>query len=435
MQLDQRVDPDVRPADDLPGDRASGRSGARHRRGIAVVLVVAVLLGLVGYLRYGDDVQRAARAITADEPMVVSEQTMLTDLWEVYKDTYLEAGSRRTMDLQNGGITTSEGQSYSMLRAVWMDDQQTFAESWQWTKDNLQREDSLVSWRFGPRPDGSYGVQTELGGDNIATDADVDIAFALLMAYSRWKQDDYLYDALPVIDGIWEKAVVQVQGEPVLVANDVERLNRQEVLVNPSYVAPYAYRVFAQVDPDPEHDWPGLVDNSYALLEELNRQPLDAGRAAGLPPDWVLLDRRTGEFRAPDGDLTTRFSYDALRLPWRLALDSRWYGEERARQLLEREALLARRWSDDQRLVASYDRDGTPAADYEAPALYGGAMGYFTVVQPELADEVYAEELLPLYDVDTNDVAQPLGYYDSNWVWFGMALHLDQLPNLNVTEE
>jgi endoglucanase len=241
----------------------------------------------------------------------------------------------------------------------------------------------------------------------------------------------FLYDALPILTSMWQKEVVQVNGAPVLVANDLERFNNAKVLVNPSYFAPYAYRVFAKVDPG--HDWLGLVDNSYAVLQELNRQPVDADRSAGLPPDWISMDRRTGEFSAVSDALTTRFGYDALRLPWRLALDDRWYADVRARQLLEREAVLAGQWTSGHRLAAVYNRDGTPAVDYEAPAMYGGAMGYFTVVQPALAEQVYTDELLRFYDADTGKLAAPLGYYDSNWVWFGMALHLDQLPNLTVT--
>jgi endoglucanase len=431
VQPDHRVEPGGDPA----GPATTGTRRRHGRRGIAVAVVLAVGATVAGGVHLADDVQRAAAVVASDEPMTASDDTVLADMWRVYKDTYVEPGTSRTMDLQNESITTSEGQSYTMLRAVWMDDQQTFADSWQWTKDNLQRDDSLLAWRFGQRPDGSYGVQEELGGDNSATDADVDVAFALLMAYSRWKQDDHLYDALPLIDAVWERSVVEVDGAPVLVANDIERLNRDRVLVNPSYLAPYAYRVFARVDPDPEHDWAGLVDSSYALLEELNRQPLGADRSAGLPADWVYVDRRTGEFSAPEGDLTTRFGYEALRLPWRLALDHAWYGEERARRLLERQVSLAREYTEQGRLVATYDRDGTPTADYEAPALYGGAMGYFQTVRPELAEQVYTDELLTFYDADTGDLTEPLGYYDSNWVWFGMALHLDELPNLNVTEE
>ena len=433
MRRDERVVRDVLPGDGTRPRRDAGRRAQRRRRRTAAAVGAAVAVTIAGGVALADDVQRAAAVIAADEEIVASDKTVLTDLWRDYRQTHLEPGTSRTVDAQNGSVTTSQGQSYTMLRAVWMDDQETFAASWQWTKDNLQRDDSLLASRFGERPDGSYGIQAELGGDTSVTDADVDVALALLMAYSRWQEDDYLYDALPVVEAVWERSVVLVDGEPVLAANDLERDNRTQVLVNPSYFAPYAYRVFARVDP--QNDWLALVDHSYALLEELAQEPLDADRAAGLPPDWVSVDRRTGEFSAVGGDLTTRFGQDALRLPWRLALDSAWYGEERALRLLEGQSVLADSWTGEGRLVAAYDRDGTPAADSESPAVYGGAMGYFDTVRPDLADEVYAEELLPLYDFDTGDLAEQLSYYDSNWVWFGMALHLDELPNLNVSEE
>lgn len=433
MRRDERMMPGTRPSDHL-APRSNGRHRARRRRrDIAVAAVVAVVAVLVGGVRLADDVQQAAAVVAADRPMVASDKTLLSDLWRVYQETYIEAGTNRTMDLQDGGVTTSEGQGYTMLRAVWMDDQQTFADSWQWTKDNLQQDDSRLSGRFGERPDGSYGIQEDLGGGNSATGADVDVAFALLMAYSRWQEDDYLYDALPLVDAVWEQSVVTVDGAPVLVADDRERGPREDVVVNPSGLAPYAYRVFDRVDPD--HDWMALVDGSYALLQELVEQPLDADRVAGLPPDWVRLDPRTGEFSAPGGDLTTQFGSEALRLPWRLALDHAWNNEPRALRLLEGQDVLAREWTEQGRLVAAYERNGTPATDREAPALYGGAMGYFTTVRPDLADEVYTDALLPLYDPDTGDLTEQLGYYDSTWVWFGMALHLDELPNLNVTEE
>jgi endoglucanase len=414
-----------------PPDAGRGVQRRRHRRRrrTAVSAAVTVALAVVGGVHLADDVQRAAVVIAADRPMIASEQTVLADLWRVYTEAHLEPGTSRTLDTRDDTVTTSEDQSNTMLRAVWMDDQQIFAESWQWTKDILQRDDSLLASRFGQLPDDSYDVLDQ----RSTSGADADVAFALLMAYSRWHEDDYLYDALPLIEAIWERSVVTVDGRPVLVADDLQGLDPETVLVNPSYLAPYAYRVFARVDPG--HDWAGLVDSSYALLEELAGQPLDAGQAAGLPPDWVRLDRRTGEFSAPGGELTTRFGHEALRLPWRLALDHAWHGDERALRLLEGQAVLASTWTREDRLVAAYHRDGTPAADDEAPAVYGGAMGYYSTVRPDLADEVYADELLPLYDPATKDVTRPLGLHDSTWVWFGLALHLDELPNLNMTEE
>jgi endo-1,4-beta-D-glucanase Y len=403
----------------------------RDKKVAALTLTVGLIV--VGGTVLADDVQRAAGVIVADEPMITSEKAVLADLWWDYKETYLEPDTGRTMNLQDGAATTSEGQGYTLLRAVWMDDQQTFARSWQWTKDNLQRDDSLLASRFGQRADGSYGIQNGLGGGISATDAGVDVALALLMAYSRWQQDDYLYDALPLIRALWERSVVLVDGEPVLVADDLQRGNDAQVLVDPSCLAPYAYRVFAAVDP--EHDWAGVVDSSYALLERLAAEPLGAGATVGLPPERVHVDRRTGELTAVAGDLMTRYSTDALRLPWRLALDHAWYADERARRLLESQSFLADTYLERGRLVAAYHRDGTPVVESEAPAMYGGAMGFFDTVRPELADEIYTEKLLPLYDFDTGDLAEQLGYHDSTWVWFGMALHFDELPNLNVTEE
>ncbi|ADB73036.1 glycosyl hydrolase family 8 [Geodermatophilus obscurus] len=411
----------------------AARRAQRRRRRTAVVAVVAAAVSVVGGIRLADDVQRAAAVVAADQPMVASDKTVLTDLWRDYRQTHLEPGTGRTLVLQDGAVTTSQGQGDTMLRAVWMDDQETFAQSWQWTKDNLQRDDALLASRFGERPDGSYGIQAELGGEDPVSGADVDVAFALLMAYSRWQEDDHLYDALPLIEAVWERSVVRVDGGPVLVASDSERDDAGQVLVTPASFAPYAFRVFARVDP--QHDWPALVDNSYALLAQLADEPLDADRTAGLPPDRVSLDRRTGEFSAVGGDVTTQSGRDALRLSWRLALDHAWYGDERALRLLEGQSVLADSWTDQGRLVAAYDRDGTPAVDRESPAVYGGAMGYFDTVRPDLADEVYADELLPLYDADSGDMAEQLSNDDANWVWFGMALHLDELPNLNVTEE
>ena len=155
--------------------------------------------------------------------MVFSPDTMLTSLWERYKLEYIESTSGRTLDKQRDNITTSEGESYTMLRAVWQDDRATFDRSWEFTRNNLGRKDDhLFSWKFGARADGSYGVLSTDGGMNAASDADSDIALSLLFAYGRWQHKEYLADALPIISDIWDKEVVIIGGKPYLAANDVE---------------------------------------------------------------------------------------------------------------------------------------------------------------------------------------------------------------------
>ncbi|MDP9425180.1 MAG: glycosyl hydrolase family 8, partial [Actinomycetota bacterium] len=58
------------------------------------------------------------------------DNPMLENTWESYKGRFVEDG--RVVDPKSGGATTSEGQAYAMLRAVYMDDEEAFGEIWGW---------------------------------------------------------------------------------------------------------------------------------------------------------------------------------------------------------------------------------------------------------------------------------------------------------------
>ncbi|KAB1990373.1 glycosyl hydrolase family 8, partial [Haemophilus parainfluenzae] len=84
--------------------------------------------------------------------------------------------------------TVSEGQAYAMLRAVVINDPDTFARTLAWADANLARQDKngdlsdqLWAWKWGKRADQSWGIQDA----NFATDADIDAATALILAYQR----------------------------------------------------------------------------------------------------------------------------------------------------------------------------------------------------------------------------------------------------------
>jgi endoglucanase len=367
-----------------------------------------------------------------EEPLVFSQRGMLAELWRQYKQEYLEPGTGRTLDKQRDNITTSEGEAYTMLRAAWLSDQVIFDQSWQWTKDNLQHgeNDKLFAWLFGKAPDGTYQVLSDQGGNNTASDGDTDIALALVFAAHRWSDDKYLADAKPIIKDIWEKEVVDIGGQPVLAANNLEKsADAPDVLVNPSYFAPYAYRIFAQVDPD--HDWNRLADSSYVWLERSQTASFGGKREGGLPPDWMLVNRDSGAISAPtQAGLTNAFSYDAMRTPWRIALDWQWNKPPQAKQALERMTALKDSWEQDGRIVTTYKPDGTPSSGQQSPAGYGATLGYFIVTDSGAADTIYNDKLKTLYDPDKPGWTENLGYYDSNWAWFGLALHDNALPNL-----
>lgn len=387
--------------------------------GLAVLIVFSVLaMGIILEIQKQDK-----------ETIIFSPKTALSNTWERYKEEYLEPETYRTLDKGQGNITTSEGQSYTMLRAVWMDDKETFDRSWQWTKDNLQREDdSLFYWLFGEKSDGTYGILTERNGQNTASDADTDIAVALMFAYARWNEVEYLEQAQDIVQSIWNEEVVIINGDPYLAANNAEKnAEDPEIVINPSYLSPYAYRMFEEIDPG--NDWEKLIDTSYEVLDSSIQEPLDNSESAHIPPDWVAIDRNTGRMSKAE-DHNTNFSFDAMRVPMRLALDWEWYGEPRAKNMLNRMDFFKKEWRQEKNIYQSYGHNGELLLKEESPAIYGGTLGYFIVSDEKNAEQVYERKIKPLYNPDTASWKMPLGYYSENWAWFGFALYHKMLPNL-----
>ncbi|RWZ78310.1 MAG: hypothetical protein EOT05_00910 [Candidatus Microsaccharimonas sossegonensis] len=389
---------------------------------LAIVLII-IAAGTTVYAVF------ASNKKVVDQNIVYAPRTLLSGTWNSYKTEYWESSTGRTLDKQQNDITTSEGQSYTMLRAVWVSDKPTFDKSWAWTKEQLQRKDKLFSWRWGKKTDGTYGVLTDVNGQNSAADADSDIALALLMAADRWQDTSYLNEAKGIISSIYNNEVVTVAGVPYLASNNLEKTSSSPIVMNPSYLAPYAYREFAKVDT--KNNWKAVVDSSYAFLNKAMSDKLDKSKSNGMPPDWVLMDRATGAISAPTvSGLTTNYSFDAMRTPWRIALDYKWNKDPRSKELLKKMSFLSDQWNSNGALYSTYSHDGTIVTKDEVAEGYGTALAYFDVIDTKNATQVYDQKIKTLYDQNTNSWKQDLTYYASNWVWFGIALHLDQLPNL-----
>ena len=385
-------------------------------------VLIAASLAICAVVIYINDTRKYV-------PLVFSDKAMLDSLWQHYKDYYLEKGTYRTVDWQRGEVTTSEGEAYTMLRSVWQDDHATFDASWTWLNDNLAMKDShIYSWLFGRRTDGTYGIMTSESGQNAASDADTDIALALLFAYARWDDPRYLNAAKLTINDIWNHEVIVIRNTPYMTSDNIEKNFKGDVAINPSYFSPYAYKIFATVDP--AHDWNALVDSSYSLLEASSVADLNTAKSDMLPPDWILIDRNTGAIKTSVPGLDTNFSYDAMRVPWRVALDWYWNNDPRAYGVLSSMSFLENQWNHDHMLVSDYSHDGSAVASNESPAFYGGSIAAFMVIDANTARQVYEEKLQSLYSPDSNSWKKLLGYYDDNWAWFGMALYNGMLPNL-----
>jgi endo-1,4-beta-D-glucanase Y len=338
--------------------------------------------------------------------------SVLQAAWGGYKQTFVQGG--RVIDPTRGGITTSEGQSYALLRAVWMGDRSSFDTVWRWTAAHLQvRGDGLFSSLWG-----GGSVQDH----NSASDADSDIALALLYAGRRFGEPGYTTAARTVLDGMWRSDVVAVDGMNVLTAGNWAATQQSPgPVINPSYFAPYAYRSFAHEDP--AHPWMSLVDSSYTLLDRCSAAALDGTVSAGLPPNWCAISRSTGQVVSfPQIQAADDFGYDAFRVMWRVAVDAVWNNEPRARSYLVRHDFLRKRWSSTHRLDAVYGHDGTVVAGYEDPTVYGGDIGNFVVADELVAAQIQQRLLASFHAQSPAHFGDPSNYFEQNWVWFGIAL-------------
>ncbi len=328
------------------------------------------------------------------------------------------------------GTVTSEAQSYAMLRAVWMGDRAAFDRAWTWTRTNLTNANGLFAWQW------RNGTVRDA---NSATDADTDIALALLMGGKRWKDGAMTDAGRQVVARIWQHEVVTVNGLPYVTAGNWAT-QTPEIALNPSYFSPAAYRIFIEADPD--HNWRGAIDSSYRVLFEASALALGANRSAGLPPDWVGLKRDTGAL-VPlvfAGSDTTRYSFDAPRTYWRVALDARWSGDGRAAVYLNQAGFLKDEVNrvldaDGTRkntVSAVYAHNGDVAEAGHSMVGTAGAVAALLTLDPASANVLHAAQVVGGVYEDSVGIfwGDPRDIYIQEWGWFSTALYADALPDL-----
>jgi len=206
--------------------------------------------------------------------------------------------------------TVSEGIGYGMLLAAYAGDKTTFDALWNFWKANKDSR-GLMNWKLS----GCSGVN----GSNSATDADEDAAMALIIAAEQWPSatSPYTYktEASTIIASIR--------------ASDIDNSTNQilngdawgtgNTCRNPSYLAPAYYREYAKIETSQSTFWNNTVSKSNSMLLT-NRNA-----TTGLVCNWM---DNNGNPNNCNGN--QEFGYDAIRNPWRMAVDVLWYGTSTA---------------------------------------------------------------------------------------------------------
>lgn len=264
----------------LAGSWAALRGPGRKRRGglraaLAGTALAVLLGGCAGGSAASDPPTGAARAFLSR----------------------YAAPSGRVVRTDQGGDTVSEGQAYGMLAAAALGDRPRFDAIWGWTKTHLARRDGLFSWHW---------AGGRVADAQAASDADLEIARALLVGGCRWHDTGLTRSGTAVGRAILAHETARRGGRLVLAAGPWA--TGSPVTVNPSYVDPAALRALAAA----------TGDGRFTALADGSRDAI-AAVSHPLPPDWATID--DGGHATPSGPpgrvVPASYGFDAARtLVW-----------------------------------------------------------------------------------------------------------------------
>lgn len=226
-------------------------------------------------------------------PNAAKFNTAIAQAYARWRRTFVvsDGGGLKVVAPEMNNRTVSEGMGYGMLIAAAMGDKETFDGMWSWTRSRLTN--GLLGW--------------DNGSGGSATDADTDIAYALLMAAKQWG-GSYASDGNAMADTARQRDVAN----NIVVAGE----NYQNRF-NPSYFSPGFYRAFSGWDP--------IISATRGLFNQCDS---NFSGADGILPDWCSL----GGSPEGAGDAGVQSevcpssapcsAYDASRVPWRMAYDA-----------------------------------------------------------------------------------------------------------------
>jgi len=374
---------------------------------------------------------------------IAFDQADLDEAWQQWKSTTITsensggADRLRVMGGVNKESSVSEGIAYGMLFATIFDEQDTFEGLWLFASDHLD-EYGLMHWWIGN--------PGELEGKGAATDAEADMAIALVNAcikveVAAWaaspQQIDYCQQATRLINAMWAREVDKPGPDVGLTNNQGYELipggtwnvsdSYSDGIVNLSYFAPGYFEVFAKFTDNA--GWYDVIDRQYELTDLVQAKP---DNCSGLVPGWINYNGDAQLVPWQEKSYSW-WSYDAARFAWRVAVDQLWYERaEAAETMTEIGSFFAN---------AGFDRIGEQSMDGE---ITGG--GPYTFFIANAASAVYAAPTLETISCGVADGSiredkqsaynktlatphNPPEYYNDAWRLFSMLVMTGNFPN------
>ena len=276
-----------------------------------------------------------------------------------YKSKFLKKTAAGRYYIQSGGtgggvgITVSEAHGYGMLTFALMagydpeaktifDGMNTFRKA---RRSTINAD--LMEWTTK-----LANVDNTGRGDDSATDGDMDCAYALLLAYYQWGDQAYMDDAKTVIAAL-RKSCVHASTMRIALG-DWDSKTSSTATRSSDWMMGH-FRAFYEVTGD--ESWLQVLEASYKALSEASNATtgLVSCFVTGVPAKPDPISGGTYE------DDAEHYSYNACRVPWRLATEYLHYGEPRAKAQIDKITnwLNGKTGGNASNMKAGYKLDGT----------------------------------------------------------------------------
>jgi endo-1,4-beta-D-glucanase Y len=260
-------------------------------------------------------------------------------------------------------ITVSEGHGYGMVIAAIMaghdpEARAIFDGLYAYFRDHPSvHSPDLMAWN---QVKGCGNAKD--GGDDSATDGDLDIAFGLLLASKQWPSGgsiDYAAEARKVITAIKAKEM-NAQTKLALLGDWSTAGDPAYFGTRPSDFMIDHFRAYGAAAGDAW--WTGVVDAHYSLVATMQST---ASPQTGLLPDFVVNTDTTPKPAKPkflEGNNDGEYGYNSCRVPWRLGTDYVVSGDARAKTALTKVNTWIRSATNNNatKITGGYHLNGTP---------------------------------------------------------------------------
>jgi hypothetical protein len=327
-------------------------------------------------------------------------------------------------------ITVSEAMGYGMvilpLMAGCDPDARRIFDSMSGFVDAHTGSGGWLIWQqFPPSAPGGECQNSPYGDADLdsATDGDLDVAFAYLLADAQWGSSgaiDYLEKAKAMLAAVTAKDMI---GDTKMTG--LGSSAEGDTKTRPSDWMFDHFRAFAKLDPA---FWNDVIDYTYAVLQNVQTT---YSSSTGLVPDYLVdvdtVDPKAAHPAQPgeqvqESDYTdSEVAYNSCRVPWHLGTDFVVSGDPRAKAAADRltEWIKASTGGDPQQIIDGYKLDGSPGSfdpkELANGATHGGSLAFsspFAVAaMTDAKHQAWLDALWRFTVVDKPEIAEDDDYY------------------------